>query len=414
MIASDVLRTAAKLWYLRRLTDLQSVPSPAPRADRSDEAGAHDRVLVIGNGYTHGWGVLTQDLALSGQLERALTSRSGRSTRVRHVGAEIMSLAAAVAWLGDEEVGRYDLVLVVLSLNDAVRLTDADAYERDMRRLIARLRGGAGPAVPILVAGIPDVRALPHYGGVAGRLAARSADRLNARVEAVAGEWSDVGFLRLPAPEPEAGRPYGSPAMYSAWSDVFATACAPLLGSGAAREVAAPTREWSWAPAPEVLRRTGTGEATGLESLARAAKDEFGVDLAYVSLIDGGRQHYLANTARGASEVPVELSHCRETMRGDEMVVVENSFTDERFAENPLLDVTQFRFYSGIPLKNAEGVNVGTFCVSSVLPHRRRFVPEERLQRYAEAAEAELRRLAGEEDAAPAEPLPAAPAMMDA
>lgn len=126
------------------------------------------------------------------------------------------------------------------------------------------------------------------------------------------------------------------------------------------------------------------------------AKSRFGVDLASVSLVDGGRQHYLANTAPGSREVPLELSHCRETVRGDDMLVVENSFRDERFKASPLLDLTQLRFSAGLPLKNAQGENVGTFCVSSVLPRSKGSVPEAELRRFAALAEEELQRMAAQ------------------
>lgn len=413
MIANEVLRAAARLWYLRRLTDLQAVPSPRPVPVRAREDGDADRVLMIGNGWTHGWGVVTQDLALAGQLERGLTARSGRTTRVRHIGAEVMNLAAAIPWLGDEDIDAYDLVVVVLSLNDAVRLVDPDRYEQDMRLLLARLRDGRPDQVPVLITAIPDVRSLPHYEGLFGRLAERCAALLNTRIEALAVETDGVTFLHLPAPEAEPGRPYGSPGMYSAWSEAFATASAPLLRPRAHREPA--EHEWSWAPMPRVLQQAAEGALPELSALAEGAKEEFGADLAFVSLVDGGRQHYLVNTAQGADEVPLELAHCRLTMQGDDMVVVKNSFTDPRVKGSPLLDVTQFRFYAGVPLKDASGTNIGTFCVISVLPHGRHHVAEERLRRYADAAEQELQRLGGQQDPSPetSAAVPT-PAMIDA
>jgi GAF domain-containing protein len=161
-------------------------------------------------------------------------------------------------------------------------------------------------------------------------------------------------------------------------------------------EERAPARVWSWQPAPEVIERSAS-DNVALTALVEGAKAELKVDIAYLSLVDGTRQYYLANTGPGSRDVPLELSICRETVQGDEMLVVENSLKDPRFKDSALLDLTQLRFYAGVPLTDGAGENIGTFCVSSVLPRSKRSVPESVLRRYAEQAELELRRLASQE-----------------
>ncbi|MGT2425822.1 GDSL-type esterase/lipase family protein [Amnibacterium kyonggiense] len=348
-----VLRVLLKGWYVQRLRALQNVPAPeGPPARRPVEHGA-DRVLLIGNGFTHGWGTRSHGLALTGQLEAALFRRSNRQTRVEYVGAEIMNLAAVEPWIEEHPIGDYDLILLVLSLNDALRLTSVHDYEAQMWHLVTELRARRRAGARVVVAGIHPVRGLAGYRGLIGRVTQRRADELNAAVAAVLAGLDDVEFMALPAPVPESDRPFGSPTMYAEWSAVFSETCGRQLDAArSTRPARAGTtgHDWSWAPGRQLAEDVDGGLRSELTDLAARAKKDFKVDLVYVTLVDGSRQFYLANTAKGgADEVPLGLSHCRETVRGTDEFVVPNSFRDPRFRDSPLIEVPQFRFYAGFP-----------------------------------------------------------------
>ncbi|MFD1722353.1 GDSL-type esterase/lipase family protein [Amnibacterium endophyticum] len=392
-----LLRVLLRAWYVRRLRALQNVPAPEAAALRRAAEGDADRVLLIGNGFAHGWGTRSHGLALPGQLEAGLARRSGRRTVVEFVGAEIMNLAAVVPWIREHPLGEYDLILLVLSLNDALRLTSVQDYEAQMRRLVDELRTRRRPGARVVVAGIHPVHDLQGYGGLIGRLTQRRVEELNAAVASVLTGLDGIEFMELPAPVPEPGRPHGSPSMYAEWSAAFSETCGRHLDASvttrAATARAVTGHAWDWAPGQRLAEDVDGTLQTELQDLASRAKDEFKVDLAYVTLVDGGRQFYLANTAKGgAAEVPLELSHCRETVRGTGEFVVTNSFHDPRFRDSPLIEVPQFRFYAGFPLVSADGATIGTFCVSSVLPHRRGYVPSDQLRAYATLAEGAIQR----------------------
>ena len=54
-----------------------------------------------------------------------------------------------------------------------------------------------------------------------------------------------------------------------------------------------------------------------LTELVFEAKSHFGVDAAWVSLMDGDRQFYLANTAPAGRGMPADLTTCQYTVLGE-------------------------------------------------------------------------------------------------
>ncbi|MGN6444121.1 GAF domain-containing protein [Amnibacterium sp.] len=397
MLESRIARAAAKLWYTKMLYVQQSVPVPRDSPVIVSGAADPDRVLLIGNGPTHGWGTVTHELALTGQLSRALTRRTTRPTDIRYIGDEMMPIAGVQAWLGDTALAPYDLVLVVLSMNDAIRLTPADDYRTDMARLLDRLASETKPSARVVIAGIQDVDSLPEYRGVAARLGQRRADLLNAVTRELVGRYDGFQFLEHTAPPAEPGRPYGSPALYAQWSDVFADVCAPALDEARAldpyrfqHELA--EHEWQWKPGERLMAAPGGHEA--LNRLAQEAKAHFGADAAWISLMDGDRQFFIANTTPQGRAAPAELSVCQYTVQGDEPLIIENTFRDERTKDSPMNDLGQLRFYAGAPIRNEQGENVGTFCVLNVLPKSRGSISEEDLTEWAARAEGEILKLA--------------------
>lgn len=399
MLESRTARAAAKLWYLKMLWDQQSVPVPRDSPVIRSGADDPDRVLLVGNGPTHGWGTVTHELALTGQLARSLTRHTSRPTDIRYIGDEMMSISSVQPWLGDVTLTDYDLLLVVLSMNDAVRLTPAETYRAEMTTLLDRMTREAKPSARIVVAGIQEVESLPAYRGVAARIGQRRADVLNTLTRELVGRYDGVSFLDLAAPSPEVGRPYGSPQLYADWSEVFAGVCAPALDEARALDpertaASLSEHEWTWKPGEQIMAAPGGHES--LDRLVQEAKSHFGVDAAWVSLIDGDRQFYAANTSPVGRAVPLELTHCQYTVQGDDPLIVENSAKDERFKGNPLLDLSQLRFYAGAPIKNEDGDNIGTFCVLSVLPKSRDAVDEDDLRQWASRAQGEVLRLAAD------------------
>ena len=92
-------------------------------------------------------------------------------------------------------------------------------------------------------------------------------------------------------------------------------------------------------------------------------------DSSIVSLIDGHRQWYKAAQGAALSEVPVADSFCRITIQGDDPVVVPDATQDPRFSDHPhVTGGMNVRSYIGVPLKTADGHNIGTLCAFGLKP----------------------------------------------
>ena len=128
------------------------------------------------------------------------------------------------------------------------------------------------------------------------------------------------------------------------------------------------------------------------DRLTRLAQRLFQVDIALVSLVDEQRQWFKSRQGLEATETPRSISFCGHAIEQDRVFVVEDTLTDDRFADNPLVtDGPRIRFYAGCPLKGPGGYLMGTLCVIDSRP--RQFDDQERdaLRVLAELVEVELR-----------------------
>ena len=90
----------------------------------------------------------------------------------------------------------------------------------------------------------------------------------------------------------------------------------------------------------------------------------FNTPLAFVSLIDSERQWFKSRHGMDVCEIPRRWSFCNETIRQKSVVVVPDTASDPRFADNPLVTGEHhLRFYAGAPLHSPDGYALGTLCV---------------------------------------------------
>jgi GAF domain-containing protein len=395
-------RLALRAWFAFRMLKMRSHPHPVDvPAIRSGDLTA-DRLLIVGNGPSHGWGVTSHQLALSGRLAGAVAQRTGRPCDVDLVGAEAMNVRSALAWIGDRDLRDDDLVLVMVGGNDALRLTPVHTWRREIAALLDGIAARIGSETRVAVAGIPPIGAFSPYGSLAGHAAERHRMRLNTVTRQVAAHRR-IWFVDLPdaidAPSSDPG------AGYAAVAERIAERIAPLVQR--ARPIAVPRlaragRVWDWSGTAGVVEAARTGGDPELRQLTDRAQKEFGVELAVVSLVDGDRLYHGTNTDVMPEYVPLELSFCRYTVETGAPVVIPDTGKDPRFADNPLTDVSFINFYAGYPLHASDGQVIGSFCVQGSRPHRIGDDAVEQLRRLAGEAEAVLHRY----ETTPPMPLP--------
>ena len=100
------------------------------------------------------------------------------------------------------------------------------------------------------------------------------------------------------------------------------------------------------------------------DRLTRMARKIFNVPIALISLVDENRLWFKSCNGMEKREFPRENSFCNETIRGDDLFVVNDAGMDERFRNNSIvLKEPHIRFYAGYPLKSLKGNILGTFCI---------------------------------------------------
>ena len=101
------------------------------------------------------------------------------------------------------------------------------------------------------------------------------------------------------------------------------------------------------------------------DNLTAIAAEICGTPIGLVSLLDDKRQWFKSHHGLNATETPKEFAFCAHAINDDDDIfIVQDSRTDERFHDNPLVvGKPRVIFYAGVPLSTQEGLPLGTLCV---------------------------------------------------
>ncbi|MDP4547668.1 GAF domain-containing protein [Marinobacter sp. MDS2] len=128
------------------------------------------------------------------------------------------------------------------------------------------------------------------------------------------------------------------------------------------------------------------------DRVTRLAAQLFDVPICLVSLVDSDRQWFKSCYGLDASETGRDISFCGHAILGPNVFVVEDTLTDERFADNPLVTGgPNIRFYAGAPLADLEGYRLGTLCLIDSTPRTFSEKQQQALRDFADVVEREFR-----------------------
>ncbi|HEY4619217.1 MAG TPA: PAS domain S-box protein [Flavobacterium sp.] len=107
------------------------------------------------------------------------------------------------------------------------------------------------------------------------------------------------------------------------------------------------------------------------DALTQLASYICGTPIALVSLLDEDRQWFKSSVGLDVSETPRDISFCQYAIMGDEVYEVDNALENELFANNPLVTGDpNIRYYAGAPLRDSNGINLGSLCVIDTKPNK--------------------------------------------
>lgn len=105
------------------------------------------------------------------------------------------------------------------------------------------------------------------------------------------------------------------------------------------------------------------------DQIVKLASEICKVPISTISLIDRHRQWFKAKLGIVDAENERSTSFCAHAILGDELMVVDDAFTDQRFHDNPsVTGEPNIRFYAGVPLVSQRGFKLGTLCVIDQKP----------------------------------------------
>jgi len=124
------------------------------------------------------------------------------------------------------------------------------------------------------------------------------------------------------------------------------------------------------ARALNMLRTPDDSRDDVLRRFVRLASQALGIPGSFISVLDDEYQYVQAARNFTLRQSSREDSLCRHVVDNDCEVVVPDTWLDARFVTHPLITGAPFiRFYAGVPLKNREGIVLGTLCVTDTAPH---------------------------------------------
>jgi len=101
------------------------------------------------------------------------------------------------------------------------------------------------------------------------------------------------------------------------------------------------------------------------DNLTKLAAEICQTPISLITLLDDKRQWFKSHHGLGVSETLIEDAFCAHAIIGEDPIfTTEDAREDVRFHDNPLVTGDpNIVFYAGVPLKNSDGLPLGTLCV---------------------------------------------------
>ncbi len=108
------------------------------------------------------------------------------------------------------------------------------------------------------------------------------------------------------------------------------------------------------------------------DDITKQACENFSVPISTISIIDGQREWFKSCQGIDVREGARDISFCGHAMYADYVFVVEDTWQDPRFFDNPYVKGKPFiRFYAGVALREINSrLPVGVLCIKDNKPRK--------------------------------------------
>lgn len=363
-IAHGIAAVLARIWLATSAQSWRNLPTPATRALVHAHGPDPDRVLLLGSGITVGYGVVSHDLALGGNLARELGAQTGRGASVQVIGQSDLTPSNALR-AAAVDLQRFDAVVLTLGGFEALTLMPPQLWRRRLRALLDEVRAEARPSLPLALvqASAPLIAGLP---GMFRNLILASVDSINRQTRELCSEMPGTVYLAFAPAQGDVSSLEGT-GTYRGWAALIAPAVGRALDEHgrvrhpesldeASRQIALDSLDVEGASTPE------------LDRIVLNVRDLLGASGAAVTIIDRDTQFTRAAVGMRNTSVPREESICDLTIRNADLLVIEDIMADPRLAGSHWVDGVGARFYAGYPLESPDGQRVGALCVIDGAP----------------------------------------------
>jgi hypothetical protein len=193
-----VARPLMRLWRLTMVAKWSSSPCAEDPPYAFVEGPDPLRVLLLGGNAVAGFGVLTHELGLVGQIGRQLAHATGRGVEVEACGQVGMTINELVSRVCELPRVRTGMVVVALGVNDILRMTSLRAWIRDLNRLFDVIREDRAEEVQVVVVKAPEIHDLQDLAWLPRRLVSWQSQLLNEATRRVCSELDYATVVSSP------------------------------------------------------------------------------------------------------------------------------------------------------------------------------------------------------------------------
>ena len=373
------------------------VPKDAPQVHST---GVNpDRILLFGTGPAIGLGSTSWNSSLPGELARGLTATTGRGADVDVIASPGMSVEIAITAVSSRDLERYDAVVVLLGVTDALALLPVEEWTEQLDAFSEYVVDETSRATEITFVAIEPASSLLVRSNRFVGTADAHARLLNAAAKTVAQNRDRLRYLAIAASAGHIERPRPDRETV-AWATAIAAELAPALDAAAAVTIEELVAHGNTASLSR--QRGGQDEEARVRAVARLhlldsapdpriddiverAQKLFGTTSAAFTLLDGDRQWNKSISGSSVREMPRARSICETTIQQAGPFIVPDTLDDDRFDH-----LAARRFYAGFPVESPDGERIGALCVFDVEPREASTIDQKALRDLALELQNEL------------------------